>query len=64
MKKKWLQLLLSALAASFGIYLEFFHPAMKALICAPFPLNLDRNHDSSPTSDRTSSNQHSLDQEK
>jgi hypothetical protein len=64
MKKKWLQLLLSSLAAIFGIYLEFFHPAMKALICAPFPLNLDRNPDSPPTIDRTPSNQRSLDQEK
>jgi hypothetical protein len=64
MKNKWLQLLLSIFAAGFGLYLEFFHPAMKAMICAPFPLNQDRNHDSFPTIDRTSSNQHSLDQEK
>lgn len=64
MKKSWFQFFVYAASLVISLVLNMYQPDVLDVLCTSLPVKRDRNLDSSPTIDRTPSNQHSLDQEK
>jgi hypothetical protein len=64
MKFSWPQFFVYAASLVISLVLNMYHPDVIDVLCTPLPVKHGNNLDSSPTIDRTPSNQHSLDREK
>jgi hypothetical protein len=64
MKFSWRQFFVYAASLVISLVLNMYHPDVLDVLCIRLPVKGKYNLDSSPTIDRTPSNQRSLDQEK